>query len=57
METQDKTFTCKICDQEFTFTIGEQIFFKDRCLEEPRRCPKCRARKKAILHEDIDNDK
>ncbi len=37
-----KTLTCKICGDIFVFSVGEQIFFHDRGLAEPRRCPACR---------------
>ncbi len=48
---QDKLHTCKICGDSFVFTAGEQGFFRDRCLAEPRRCPKCRVRRQALIKE------
>lgn len=42
---KDKKITCKICGSSFTFSIGEQKFYRDRQLMEPRRCPQCRQRK------------
>jgi CxxC-x17-CxxC domain-containing protein len=45
--TADKTLTCADCGQEFTFTASEQQFFADRQFSEPRRCPSCRAARKA----------
>ena len=43
----DKTLTCKDCGAEFTFTEGEQAFYKEKGFEnEPQRCPTCRAAKK-----------
>jgi len=45
--TADKTLTCADCSQEFTFTASEQQFFADRQFSEPRRCPSCRAARKA----------
>jgi CxxC-x17-CxxC domain-containing protein len=47
MYTQDKTLTCADCGQEFTFTSSEQQFYADRQYSEPRRCPECRAARKA----------
>jgi CxxC-x17-CxxC domain-containing protein len=44
---QDKTLTCVDCSQEFAFTASEQAFFADRQFTEPRRCPSCRAARKA----------
>ncbi len=43
----DKTLTCADCRQEFTFTASEQQFYADRGFSEPRRCPACRAARKA----------
>jgi CxxC-x17-CxxC domain-containing protein len=45
--TQDKVLTCADCGQEFTFTAAEQQFYADRGFSEPRRCPSCRAVRKA----------
>ena len=39
---KDKKLQCKICGDSFAFTTGEQIFYRDRGLAEPRRCPDCR---------------
>jgi CxxC-x17-CxxC domain-containing protein len=44
---QDKTLSCVDCNQEFVFTASEQQFYADRQFTEPRRCPSCRAAKKA----------
>jgi CxxC-x17-CxxC domain-containing protein len=43
----DKTLTCADCGREFAFTASEQQFFADRGFSEPRRCPSCRAARKA----------
>lgn len=47
MYATDKVLTCSDCGQEFTFTASEQQFFADRQFTEPRRCPSCRAARKA----------
>ena len=47
MYGQDKTLVCADCNQEFAFTASEQQFYADRQFSEPRRCPSCRAAKKA----------
>ena len=41
----DKIIKCK-CGAEFEFTKGEQKFYAEKGLSEPKRCPKCRAEKK-----------
>ena len=43
----DKTLTSVDCQQEFAFTASEQQFYADRQFSEPRRCPSCRASRKA----------
>ena len=47
MYAQDKTLVCADCNQQFAFTSSEQQFYSDRQFSEPRRCPSCRAAKKA----------
>ena len=47
MYGQDKTLSCVDCNQEFAFTASEQQFYADRQFTEPRRCPTCRAARKA----------
>ncbi|MGH2428227.1 MAG: CxxC-x17-CxxC domain-containing protein [Candidatus Limnocylindria bacterium] len=43
----DKALTCVDCSQEFSFTASDQQFYADRQFSEPRRCPACRAIRKA----------
>src|SRR5262245_30253355 len=43
----DKNLTCSDCGEQFVFTESEQQFFADRGFTEPRRCPSCRAARKA----------
>ncbi len=48
MSYQDKTLTCSDCGSPFTFTVGEQEFHASKGFtNEPRRCPDCRAAKRA----------
>jgi CxxC-x17-CxxC domain-containing protein len=43
----DQVLYCRDCNQEFTFTAGEQEFFAGRGLTNaPTRCPSCRAARK-----------
>jgi hypothetical protein len=51
-ENEDKILRCKICGEEFCWFLGEQKFYADRGLSEPRRCPSCRERRRAI-REDV----
>ncbi len=47
MDFQDKNLICKDCGTEFIFTVGEQVFYKEKGLEnEPQRCKTCRVSKK-----------
>ena len=45
--TSDRTMTCADCGQEFMFSASEQQFYADRGFSDPRRCPTCRAQRKA----------
>ncbi len=47
MYATDKTLVCQDCNQEFSFSASEQQFYADRQFSEPRRCPTCRAARKA----------
>ncbi len=42
----DLQLTCAECRKKFTFEKGEQDFFKQRGLTQPKRCPSCRGRSK-----------
>jgi CxxC-x17-CxxC domain-containing protein len=48
----DKNLTCADCGQEFVFTASEQDFYSQRGFTEPRRCPSCRASRKAARNSD-----
>ncbi len=39
---EDKTLICRDCGQEFIFAAGEQAFYNDKNLSEPKRCRECR---------------
>ena len=43
----DKTLVCSDCSMEFAFTEREQAFYAEKGFTEPRRCPSCRASRKA----------
>ena len=48
MDLQDKTVKCRDCGQDFTFTVGEQEFYRQKGFEHaPTRCKNCRESKKA----------
>ena len=48
----DKNLTCADCGQEFVFTASEQDFYSQRGFTEPRRCPSCRASRKAARNRE-----
>lgn len=48
MYLEDKMLTCRECGAQFVFTAGEQEFYSSKgLLNEPARCPSCRAARKA----------
>ncbi len=45
-EIDDKNIICIDCGNDFIWTIGEQIFFRDKGLENPpKRCRDCKKAK------------
>jgi CxxC-x17-CxxC domain-containing protein len=46
MEIQDLNIVCVDCEDEFVWTIGEQVFFRDKgLLNPPKRCKPCKQAK------------
>jgi hypothetical protein len=43
----DERIECVECGRIFTWTSGEQRFFRERGLSRPKRCPDCRAHRRA----------
>ncbi len=42
-EYQDRSIKCVDCGADFTWTVGEQVFFHDKGLKnEPKRCKPCK---------------
>jgi CxxC-x17-CxxC domain-containing protein len=47
---EDKSIKCIDCSQEFTWTAGEQTFFRDKQLQNPpKRCKECKKAKNRRL--------
>lgn len=45
-EYMDRLINCVDCGDEFTWTVGEQVFFHDKGLKnEPKRCKPCKQAK------------
>lgn len=43
----DRTLTCTQCGQDFTFSADDQQFHGERGYQDPKRCPTCRAERRA----------
>jgi len=43
----DKTIICDDCGQEFVFTVGEQEFYQQKGLPDPKYCLICRGKYEA----------
>ena len=41
-DLEDRKITCKDCKQPFTFTVKDQLFYKEKSFQEPKRCRPCR---------------
>ena len=49
-EFQDTAIVCVDCNNEFIWTAGEQVFFRDKQLQNPpKRCKECKQAKNARL--------
>lgn len=49
-ELEDKTILCIDCSQNFVWSVGEQIFFRDKQLQNPpKRCKECKQAKNERL--------
>jgi CxxC-x17-CxxC domain-containing protein len=46
MEHSDRELACASCGTRFLFTGGEQAYYAQNGLQEPRRCKPCRAQRK-----------
>lgn len=44
-----KNIVCTACKKVFLFSGGEQRYYKERKLSEPKRCRDCRQERKKIL--------
>jgi CxxC-x17-CxxC domain-containing protein len=47
MTYTDRSLTCVQCGNEFTFTADDQEFHAGRGYQDPKRCPTCRAERRA----------
>ena len=46
----DTTILCIDCGKDFTWTVGEQVFFRDKGLKNPpKRCKECKQAKNERL--------
>lgn len=45
-EFEDKSIVCGDCSRAFIWTVGEQVFFRDKKLQNPpKRCKECKQAK------------
>lgn len=50
MSFTDREIICRDCATQFTWTAGQQEFFRNRELAEPKRCPACRQQRRRDVH-------
>jgi hypothetical protein len=61
IDFKDETLVCCDCGEDFTWSLGEQLYYSDRKLSPPRRCPRCRQERRKRTtrvqnqHTDIDD--
>lgn len=45
-DLDDKSIVCHDCGEDFVWTVGEQVFFRDKGLQNPpKRCKPCKQAK------------
>lgn len=49
VKRKKKKIVCCDCGESFLFTGGEQKYYEERKLSEPKRCPVCRAKRKELF--------
>ena len=55
---QDQTLTCVDCGNEFTWTVGEQAYFREKGLMITRkRCQACRQARKTRRGDVVQKEK
>lgn len=53
MTLTERTIECADCEREFVFSAPEQLFYAERGIRQPVRCPECRARRRAERNADV----
>lgn len=51
-DPKDLTFNCIDCGRPWVFSVNEQRFYESKGLVTPKRCPECRAARKATINQD-----
>lgn len=46
---QDRILKCVDCNESFVFSAGEQSYFDNKGLTEPKRCKQCRILRKRTI--------
>jgi len=49
----DQIVTCVDCERDFAFTAPEQLFYAERGIRQPVRCPNCRVLRRAERNADV----
>ena len=49
-EMESEWIVCIQCDDEFEFSIADQILYERKGFESPKRCPSCRRHKSKIIY-------
>ena len=47
-DMSDRKICCSDCGLEFNFSVKEQEFFEQKGFADPRRCPKCRIKRREL---------
>lgn len=58
MVFEDKVLQCRDCENDFTFTVGEQEFYAEKGFQNiPARCPDCRRARKGQSNRSFSSER
>lgn len=50
IDFKDETIICCDCGEAFSWSYGEQLYYRDRSLSPPHRCPQCREQRRKRIN-------
>ncbi len=51
-QVTDMIIKCVDCGNDFVFTAGNQVYFADKGMAVPKRCDRCRLKRRTAIQRD-----